>query len=173
MKERLNLHINAAKRQFIYFDSIADVDALDLMFPFARDNLRSLGIPIRLNVASLLGSFVYRDDQCLGDHLRTSVMPFTRLRNALPVMKHERMPTQYAMLMLRYCLVPKLSYLIRTIRPSALEPVCQTFDNLIMDTAFDLLTLNDVPASSMPKSMMRDQLQLRCRMGGFGLTSSK
>ena len=124
-----------------------------------------------MNAASILGTLVYRSPADAADYLSVSVFNLKEIEDALLLLSHPSLPVQYSMILLRYCMVPKLTYLIRTLAPSCIYDTCKKFDAMIMECVFRLLSLNDVPASTMTPDILRKQLQLRCRMGGWGLTS--
>jgi len=91
--------------------------------------------------------------------------------NAFTCLNHHDLPTQYAMLLLRMCALPKLNYILRTVPPSAISLLTKNFDGEVIKIALNVLKLNHVPESIMSRDIIIQQLRLPCRLGGFGLTS--
>src|SRR5208283_6119134 len=76
---------------------------------------------------------------------------------------------QNSMCMLRLCMVPKLMYLLRTVRPSAMRTIVDAFDAAVIKAAYTILQLHDITNSDM-KARVDAQLHASLRTGGFGLT---
>lgn len=163
----LNLAVQRSKCQFIYFDQADGVDRLARDFPGSLDELTRLSIPIRRNAAALLGSVVGTSDSLMYDLLVKNIG--SSHTDILSRITHEKMPVQHAMILLRMCMVPKLNYIIRTVRPSVTQKITEEFDRLIITTARRLLKLNSVPCKFVDE--MIDQMRLKCSMGGLGLAS--
>jgi hypothetical protein len=73
------------------------------------------------------------------------------------------------MLLLRMCGIPRMNYLTRTVRPSALVSAARHFDNAVRETALLKLKLNTLPDVEQ-QSDAYNQLTLPIRLGGSGLT---
>ena len=69
---------------------------------------------------------------------------------------------QSAMLLLRYCGVPKMSYLLRVTPPEAIKDIAADFDRETIHIAYRLLDLDGD----------NEQLRAPLRLGGFGITSA-
>jgi len=76
------------------------------------------------------------------------------------------LPVQVAMLLLRLCMLPRLSYLARVVPPGTLAPHAKEFDNTVIRTASEKLGL---PPSL--DNVARLPLSLPIRLGGFGFRS--
>jgi hypothetical protein len=116
----------------------------------------------------LLGSAVGRTDDILHRLLIQQIGTthddiFKRLLNS-------KLHIQPAMLLLRQCMLPKLNYILRTVRPSATRRITDEFDNKVLECALRMLELN--LTSSQYRDEIITQLRLPCRMSGFGLRSS-
>jgi hypothetical protein len=121
----------------------------------------------------MLGTVIGRDADSILNMMSNSFCQWQALEDSLLILRHKRMPVQYSMLLLRYCMVPKFSYLIRTLPPSIIDSLCTRFDDLIIKTAFTILHLHSVDAPDVTHELMRKQISLPCKLSGFGLTSSK
>ena len=144
-------------------------DYLDLNYPNVRAILIHEQIPIRVNGAIILGSVVGNDDNIMCNLITNHLNE--NHTNVFKCLNHENLPTQYAMLLLRLCALPKLNYILRTVRPSAITKLTEKFNQNILDTALNILKLQHVPESIMPRSTILQQLQLPYRHGGFGLNN--
>jgi len=88
---------------------------------------------------------------------------FTRLTNP-------HLGVQTAMILLRFCGVPKMSYLLRVTPPEAIRDIAVQFD---LDTLFithKLLGTEGYAPAHTPE--VTEQLQAPLRYGGFGITSA-
>jgi hypothetical protein len=83
-------------------------------------------------------------------------------------LQSDMMTTQESMLLLRVCGIPRMNYLARTCRPSALVNTKQHFDDAVKKTALKKLDLKALPAAQ--KQAALDQLALPIKHGGAGLT---
>lgn len=77
------------------------------------------------------------------------------------------MPVQVAFTLLRNCAVPVVQYWMRTTPPSMSTKLAESFDDLVMRTASNILA---IPTDS---TAARHQLNLPVKLGGFGLRSMR
>ena len=103
----------------------------------------SRDIPIVLGATLALGTTLGLDAAQAEKHVSQTVVSHDRLFGAV---LHPRMRTQVSYLLLRYCLQPKLGFLLRTTKPSLITRPCAQFDEKLMTTFFRLLTRLDSPA---------------------------
>ena len=73
------------------------------------------------------------------------------------------------MLLLRVCGIPRMNYLTRTVRPSALVNAATHFDNAVRETALLKLKLNTL-SNTEQQLEAYNQLTLPIKLGGSGLT---
>lgn len=81
---------------------------------------------------------------------------------------HPAMPVQIANLLLRYCMVPRMNYLCRTIHPRHIHTATMEFDKRVLHT---FCTINNIDEDRTSETL-QSQLQLPLRLGGFGLRSA-
>jgi hypothetical protein len=104
-------------------------------------------------------------------------------------LQHRAMPAQVAQCLLRYCGVPKLNYLARTVEPELLDAASRQFDALAMETQLQLARLHDslaaLPQSSATAvaagpeqhdsfataAQIRSRISLPISMSGLGVRS--
>jgi hypothetical protein len=77
---------------------------------------------------------------------------------------------QTAMILLRHCGVPKMSYLLRVTPPAAMKDVAAQFDHEILRITHELLGLTGTEHAWNVD--VNQQLQAPLRYGGFGITSA-
>jgi hypothetical protein len=121
------------------------------------DRMESLGV--------MFGSAV-----AVGDHCTKSL---ERHELFLAALRHREMPVQIALLLLRFCAVPRLSYLARTVDPfvfAVAGGAAEQFDSMLWDCFAQLI--GSEGASSLTEDA-RQQAQLPLSMGGLGLRSVK
>ena len=162
----LGLVVQPTKCQFIYFNH-TNIDRLSLLNQSLVDSIKARA-SIHVDGACILGSAVGRTDDILHRLLvkqigTTHTDLFKRVLNT-------SLHIQPAMLLLRQCLVPKLNYILRTVRPSATARIAATFDEQVIETALKLLQLNR--STSHWRDEVITQLRLPCSMSGFGLRSA-
>jgi hypothetical protein len=162
----LRLIIQPSKCQFIYFNH-TDVDRLSLLSPSLIDSIKSRA-RIQVDGACLLGSAVGRTDDIL--HRLLTQQIGTTHDDLFKRVLNTSLHIQPAMLLLRQCLVPKLIYILRTVRPSATARIAATFDKQVIECALKLLELNR--ETTHWKDEVLTQLRLPCSMSGFGLRSA-
>jgi hypothetical protein len=121
------------------------------------DRMESLGV--------MFGSSAAIDDHC--------TKSLKRHEQFLAALRNREMPVQIALLLLRFCAVPRLSYLARTVDPNVFAApggAAELFDSMLWNCFAQLIGSRD--ASSLPKEV-RLQAQLPLSRGGLGLRSVK
>jgi hypothetical protein len=88
---------------------------------------------------------------------------FSRLTNP-------HLGVQTAMILLRHCGVPKMSYLLRVTPPAAIKDVATQFDYETLRITHELLGLTGTEQAWNVEVIQ--QLQAPLRYGGFGITSA-
>ena len=184
----LSLHIQPTKCSFTYFNCTPNVDVLDVfdkryniigadidnegvVKTSVRGRLKQHKIPINVDAAFVLGSAIGINGSKVKQELLKE-FSFTSLEKTLHVLSHSQLPVQYAMLLLRLCIVPKLTYIMRTVPPTFLSEITHQFDQLITSTAAHLLRLLDVSEDDLPLKHLLTYFSLPCSYGGFGLTNT-
>ena len=91
-------------------------------------------------------------------------------RPLFSALQHPAMSTQIAFSLLRYCALPRLGFLARTIHPSQFLPAAERFDELVMDT---FRSISQIAAKSLqpdaPSDQVDELISLPIRTGGMGL----
>lgn len=164
----LGLVVQPSKCQFIYFNH-TEVDRLSKFEHSFIQSIRERAT-ICVDGACLLGSAVGRTDDILHRLLVQQIGTthddmFKRLLN-------RDLKIQSAMLLLRQCMIPKLNYILRTVRPSATARITAQFDSQALECSFNMLEMNRTKISETFKDQLIAQLRLPCKMSGFGLRSS-
>ena len=103
------------------------------------------------------------------DRMTPSALSVQRLWNAIarssqPALTHPAMPVQIGLTLLRYCALPRLSYLARTTHPAHLSAAASDFDRMAWECFAKLVGLSGSPAAEI-----REQIQLPLSMGGLGI----
>jgi hypothetical protein len=158
------LTINHKKSSFIYFHH--HTHPLDTNI---TNTLQQLDIPIIKNRVVMLGAVIGKNIheiqagvRELIPNLKTDLF-FTRLTNP-------HLGVQTAMILLRYCGIPKMNYLLKVIPPDAIATIAKQFDDQALAITHKLLeTEGEAAAHTEEKTQ---QLQAPLRYGGFGITSA-
>jgi len=81
------------------------------------------------------------------------------------------MPTHIALQLLRYCALPRLSFLARTTPPDQLHSSAIRFDQLVLQTFLHIVQLTPAGMRQQPvtEAEMHTQIQLPLSKGGMGL----
>src|SRR3978361_551002 len=79
---------------------------------------------------------------------------------------------QAAMILLRMCGVPKMSYLLRVTPPEAIKELAKQFDEEALNIAHELLDIVADNEAYADNISITEQLQAPLRLGGFGITSA-
>lgn len=85
-------------------------------------------------------------------------------RSFFAALTHPVMPVEIGMIRLRYCALPRLSYLARTTHP--LTAAATRFDSIVRDCFVKLMQTKQI----LPVEVL-EQMQLPLSMGGMGLRS--
>ena len=154
--EPSQLTLNPSKSERFWFHTSAlPSSLLDLQFRLVNKAAIVLGAPVGV------------DDSSINDLLVKDTHNYhERFFNTLlsPLLHH-----QEVFLLLRYCMLPKLTHLMRTVRPHWLHTTTQQFDQLIINIINQRLS---IPNSSTPNLPYQTILSLPIRLGGFGLRST-
>jgi len=164
------------KSQFIHFhDSPLPAPALEF--------IEQSHIPLKTESAIILGAPIGKNTDAITIALKQILkLEFSQNGNFVELLINEHrdyftallsadLPAQHAYLILRFCAIPKLGFLLRTVRPSAMRFIANAFDQQIIATAQSKLNISRQSATSEQqwKSTLF-QLQLPQRFGGLGLT---
>jgi hypothetical protein len=87
-----------------------------------------------------------------------------RHRSFFTALTHPAMPVQIGLTLLRYCALPRLSYLARTTHPANLSTAASDFDRMAWECFAKLVGLSGSPAAEI-----QEQIQLPLSMGGLGM----
>ena len=161
---RTGLTINHRKCTMIYFHQER--------YPLSEDitsSLQQMDIPVITNRTVILGAVIGRSiDEIragvreLVPNLKTDLF-FARLTNP-------NLGVQTAMILLRLCGVPKMSYLLRVTPPEAMQELATQFDLDALYIAHKLLGTEGYADAHTPQ--VTERLQAPLRHGGFGITST-
>jgi hypothetical protein len=158
------LSINCRKSSMTYFHQ--DTHPLS---PDVTITLQQLDIPIIENHTVILGSLIGRSIEEMAAGVgelapdpKTDLF-FRRLTNP-------NLAVQTAMILLRLCGVPKMSYLLRVTPPDAIYATAARFDQEALLIAHKLLGIEGYEAAR--SIHVTQQLQAPLRYGGFGITSA-
>ena len=116
------LSINHSKCQFLWFHEEQPLSSA------VQEFLRKTGIKSCPRVATILGTPVGID----ADMIKSEAMKIVdHSKLFFDRILHQDMPMQHAMLLLRVSALPKLSYMLRTLRPGWCMRAATAFDTLI------------------------------------------
>ena len=93
------------------------------------------------------------------------------IQSVIPLLKtlqHDMMPSQTALLLIRYCIMSRLSYLCRVTRPAIIMTALQQLDTTILHTVIDKLELPKMERMELHTKLM---IQLPIKLGGIGIPS--
>jgi len=122
--------------------------------------VRDKGIRIGYGAMKVLGSVVGTDDAAIQNILAETEAKHDRFFNAV-----RHMPSQYSLLFLRMCGVPRLNYLARTVTPTLMQDVVALFDGRVADCFRCLAGRPNRPLPPYAELMVA----IPMRMGGVGL----
>ena len=118
------------------------------------DHLESLGV--------LLGS-----DDAIETHIDTAIDSHEHLFRCL---QHPSMPAQIGFSILRYCALPRLSFLARTTHPRNFLAGAKRFDARIIACFRSIMQIEaDTKLPNLPSAHIHTQLTLPIKVGGLGL----
>ena len=119
--------------------------------------MHAAGVSVRHDTVAMLGTTAGLPDK-RGAHCLAAAACSASL---LAAVAHPLMPSQIAVLLLRYCAVPRMSYLTRVTPPSIIMPALEQFDAAIQQAAAAKLHL--------PASVATDIITRPIRFGGLGI----
>jgi len=127
---------------------------------------RSLQYDTRIEA---LGVIFGSDEQVLS-HAAKSVESHAQFFHCLT---HPNMPVQTAFSILRYCGIPRLSFLSRTIPPPLFLPSAARFDDMVRGCFDSMMQIDARSRSLLAPTVTAEQLELRISMpigrGGMGM----
>lgn len=105
------------------------------------------------------------------EQVRTHAMTVVDSHHSLfSALQHPSMPTQIAFSLLRYCALPRLGFLARTIHPSQFLPAAERFDSLVMETFRNITQIaEETKQPSVPADQLSELISLPISAGGMGL----
>jgi hypothetical protein len=103
----------------------------------------------------VLGAILGLNPQAVTEHAHAVVRKHIPLFEAVA---HDRMRSQVACLLLRYCIQPLLCYITRTAKPSLVAAPLAEFDALLLTTFYRLVTKHGSPAHAEPLPTLPDEL---------------
>lgn len=122
-------------------------------------------IPVENQAGIVLGVPVGRNENRIKELLsRTMAEQSSFFR----LLKHEKLQPVEAVLLLRYSMVPRMSYLSRCVAPDLILPEAKRFDCEVQATFCSKIRVTE-PAYTL---MARQQTELPLRLAGYGLRSA-
>ena len=110
------------------------------------------------------------DDSAVSEHCLEAARSHERFFDALA---HPAMPAQVGFALLRYCTVPRMSFMARTVQPHLFHATAELFDRMVRDSFARLLRLERRTREDQLPHMSAAQLTERISMpissGGMGL----
>jgi hypothetical protein len=159
--KEVSLHIQQAKCAFMYLHDAVHRPSQEAQAIIDRnviprvESLTVVGVPIGKRNDSFNAILQKRLDG---------------LRPIFSRLKHGRLSRQAAFLLLRSCAQRQLDYLLRAVRPQAIDKFAAEFDAIVLDSAVDLLELHDSRSSTLPHDKLAmEQFYHALSSGGFGL----
>ena len=113
----------------------------------------------------IIGALFYNDAHVASEWCLQAAQSHRRMFSLL---LDRGMPTQIGMYLLRLCMVPRLSYLIRVMPYEVMMDATLTFDQQVIETACRLGNIEEDEITEK----IKEQLQLPVARGGFGLLST-
>jgi hypothetical protein len=83
----------------------------------------------------------------------------------IEILKDSQLPAQEAMYILRLCVQPRLTYLMRVVPSDIILPLCQRWDDIVYGVFCARMEIKSTPK-------VRAQVELPVRIGGMGLRST-
>ena len=153
---------NTASSHFAYFhDSLTPLTSAVLSTLSAND------IQLHHDWVGVVGAVVGRDDTSIRAGVHNVLSAAGGHDAFLRRLQLDEMPIQTAMLLLRQCMVPSMSYFVRCIAPECIEDEAHWFDQRVIKAAADKLGLDAAERSGQATIL----LQRRLRDGGWGLSA--
>jgi hypothetical protein len=113
---------------------------------------------------------VFGKDSDVEDHAAATVMQHARFFDLLT---HPSMPVQVGYSLLRYCAVPRLSFLSRTIHPRLFAASAARFDSMVRDCLAKMMQIDagskGLLAPSLTAQQIDERISLPINMGGLGM----
>jgi hypothetical protein len=147
------LMLNPSKSElfWLHSDQILPSSLMDLQFRVIDKASIVLGAPVGIDEASIHKLIIKETNNCHEQFFKTLLSP---------LFYH-----QEVFLLLRYCILPKITHLMRTVRPQWLHTTAQQFDHLVLDTIMNRLSItSDLPYQTL--------VTLPIRLGGLGFRTT-
>lgn len=136
------------------------------------ESIRAAAAPRQLEcVSSLLTLGVtHGDDSDVTEHCMSTAQSHESFFAALT---HPAMPAQVAFSLLRYCAVPRMSFMARTVQPHLFRETAEVFDLMVRNSFAEMTRLERRIREDQPPHMSAAQLEQRVSLpisaGGMGL----
>ena len=124
----------------------------------------ALGVCIEFGTTKLLGSIIGNPD--ILPNIFNQSNPFLgKIQNAVHRLLRLPIPKQMALILLRFCMLPKMCYLMRCLPPRVLCNVASQFDNIILSAVCQLINISQ---AELLRPDVNDRIFLPLRVGGLG-----
>lgn len=158
----VSLQLNTAKSHFVYFH--------DRLTPLTATVCRTLStndIQLHHEWAGVVGAVVGKDDAAIRSGMQRLLSAAGNYDTFLRRLQLDDMPLDTALLLLRQCMVPAMSYFLRCIAPVCIEEEARRFDQRMMDVAMNKLGLDSGERNEQTATLLQRKLR---EGGGWGLT---
>ena len=159
------LHVQPNKSQFIYFHQQRQPLSTEV-----QEFIQQRGIVLQETSTVLLGAPIGRSSTDIEEQVENLVSEQCEFFNAI---LHPDISNQEAFLLLRVCGVPRLNYLLRTVRPRAIQKAVGRYDEQMFKGAFKKLNIFVPDSEKKKERRLKKRLALPVKAGGFGLTPSR
>ena len=158
------LSINYKKSSLIYFHEQSHPLSDNVM-----SSIEQIGISYIKNRTVILGAVIGANVAEIAAGVR-ELVPDLHADPFFSRLTKPHLGVQSAMLLLRYCGIPKMSYLLRVTPPEAIKDIAADFDRETIHIAYRLLDLEG-DKDAYDEDII-EQLRAPLRLGGFGITSA-
>jgi hypothetical protein len=155
-KER-NLHVNSSKCNVLH---CSDQPSDEL-----QEACLARGLPAPARSMKTLGMVVGNDEDAVRLHVDSRVEEMNEL---FAMLKHPGMRKQNTLALLRLCVLSKLNYLSRSVRPDLAESAMMAFDAKMKEAIQHLFGFTEADLQ-LHDGTVHMQMSLPIRMGGLGL----
>ena len=157
----VSLHIQQSKCAFMYLHDDVHRPSQEVL-----SKIESYCIP-RCEALTVVGVPIGKVDinynQIIQKRLDGLHTIFSRL-------KHHKLGKQRAFLLLRSCAQRQMDFLLWAVSPSAVNSFAGQFDEMVLDSAMDILELHEIRSSSLPlEELALAQMFHSLSLGGLGL----
>lgn len=138
----------------------------------AAERIRAAAVHRQLECTSSLLALgvTHGDDSAVRKHCSETARSHERFFDAL---SHPAMPAQIGFALLRYCAVPRMSFMARTVQPHLFHETAELFDRMVRDCFATLIRLerrmrqDQLP--HMSTAQLSERVSLPISSGGMGL----